>query len=211
MLPLKPTAVTVDFGMNDHAYQPFRPDIFRAYARSQAEIVKVLAQHGARVALLTPQPIEDRRPDPNKDPRNQSLRKFSDGLKAICAKGPAVFVDQFDPYMAIMMKRRSADPLAMIGGGDAVHPGPAGHTLMAWAILKGLHAPALVSCMEVDVARAADGAAVHAQKCRVSNLKYDNGALSFDRLDEALPMPIDPRAEPALELRPCSTIWTATN
>ena len=31
VLPLKPTAVTVDFGMNDHAYTKFREDIFRAY------------------------------------------------------------------------------------------------------------------------------------------------------------------------------------
>ena len=82
VLPLKPTAVTVDFGMNDHAYQKFREDIFRAYSRSQAEIVKVLTGNGARVALLTPQPIEERRPDPDQDVRNQSLRKFSDGLKA---------------------------------------------------------------------------------------------------------------------------------
>src|SRR5271157_3964196 len=44
VLPLKPTAVTVDFGMNDHAYTKFRPDIFRAYSRSQAEIVKVLTK-----------------------------------------------------------------------------------------------------------------------------------------------------------------------
>jgi hypothetical protein len=201
VLPLKPTAVTVDFGMNDHAYQKFRPDIFRAYSRSQAEIVKVLTQHGTRVALLTPQPIEEHGPNPDKDVRNQSLRKFSDGLKVICAQENALFVDQFDPYMAIMMKQRSANPLAFIGGGDAVHPGPAGHTLMAWAILKGLHAPALVSSVELDVT--ANGAEMaRAKKCRVSNLKVDQGTLSFDRLDDALPMPIDRRAEPALKLAP---------
>ena len=28
VLPLKPTAVTVKFGMNDHSYQRFREDIF---------------------------------------------------------------------------------------------------------------------------------------------------------------------------------------
>jgi hypothetical protein len=201
VLPLKPTAVTVDFGMNDHAYTQFRPDIFRAYSRSQAEIVKVLTKHGARVALLTPQPIEERRPDPDKDIRNQSLRKFSDGLKAVCAKEHALFVDQFDPYMAIMMKQRSNDAKAFIGGGDAVHPGPAGHTLMAWAILKGLNAPALVSSVEVDLA-ASGGEVTHAENCRVSNVKVDQGALSFDRVDQALPMPIDRRAEPALKLAP---------
>jgi len=198
VLPLKPMAVTVDFGMNDHNYQKFREDIFRAYSRSQAEIVKLLTQHGARVALLTPQPIEDRRPDPDKDVRNQSLREFSDGLKVICSKDHALFVDQFDPYMAIMMTQRSADPRAFIGGGDAVHPGPAGHTLMAWAILKGLHAPALVSRAELD----AGSGTAKAEKCRVSNLKFEQGTLSFDRLDEALPMPIDKRAEPALKLAP---------
>ena len=202
MLPLKPTAVTVDFGMNDHAYTKFRPDIFAAYSRSQAEIVKVLAGHGARVALLTPQPIEERRPHPDQDVRNESLRKFSDGLKALCSNGSAVFVDQFDPYMAIMMKQRSKDPQAFIGGGDAVHPGPAGHTLMAWAILKGLNAPALVSCVEVDLAAASGSPAARAEKCRVSNVKLDQGALSFDRLDEALPMPIASCAEPALKLAP---------
>src|SRR6185295_19775112 len=47
VLPLKPTLVTVKFGMNDHSYQPFREDIFRAYVRSQTEIAKVLTAKGA--------------------------------------------------------------------------------------------------------------------------------------------------------------------
>src|SRR5215471_7878768 len=58
VLPLKPTLVTVKFGMNDHSYQPFREDIFRAYVRSQKQIAEVLKAAGARLAFLTPQPIE---------------------------------------------------------------------------------------------------------------------------------------------------------
>ena len=85
VLPLKPTAVTVDFSMNDHAYQAFREDIFRAHVRSQKEIVNVLTKSGARVALMTTQPIEDKRPDPDKCVKNQSLRKFSDGIKEVAA------------------------------------------------------------------------------------------------------------------------------
>src|SRR5580765_6616583 len=85
VLPLKPTLVTVKFGMNDHSYQPFREDIFHAYIRSQTEIAKVLGANGARVTFLTPQPIEDKRPDPDKDPRNESLRRFSAGLKEVAA------------------------------------------------------------------------------------------------------------------------------
>ena len=199
VLPLKPTFVTVKFGMNDHSYQPFREDIFRAYVRSQAQIAKVLEANGARVAFLTPQPIEDKRPDPDKDARNESLRKFADGLKEVSAKEGATFVDQFDPYMAIMLHERAANPMTTIGGGDAVHPGPIGHTIMAWAILKGLGASAEVSRVEID---AAAQKAVTADGCHVDNLKVANQMVGFDRLDYALPMPIDPKAEPALKLAP---------
>jgi lysophospholipase L1-like esterase len=199
VLPLKPTAVTVKFGMNDHSYQAFRPDIFGAYVRSQEQIAKVLQANGARVAFLTPQPIEDKRPDPDKDARNQSLRKFSDGLKAVAASTGSAFVDQFDPYMAMLLRERKDNPPVFIGGGDAVHPGPVGHTVMAWAILKGLDAPAFMSGAEID---GAAGKLLTAQGCRVENLKVSEGTISFDRLDETLPMPIDARAESALKLAP---------
>jgi lysophospholipase L1-like esterase len=199
VLPLKPTVVTVDFGMNDHAYQAFRNDIFRAYVRSQAEITRVLQTNGARVALLTPQPIEDKRPDPDQDVRNQALRKFSDGLKDVAARASVPFVDQFDPYMAILLRERAASPKFLVGGGDAIHPGPIGQTLMAWAILKGLGAPALVSRADIDIVAKT---VVVAEACRIQNLKVAGGAISFDRLDDALPMPIDPAAEPALKLAP---------
>jgi len=202
VLSFKPTVVTVNFGMNDHNYEPFREDIFRAYVRSQTEIVKVLAKNGVRVVLLTPQPIEERRPDPDKDPRNESLRKFSNGLKDVAAKQGALFVDQFDPYMAIMMREHAARADACIGGGDAVHPSPVGHTLMAWIILKELKAPALVSSAELDVSGGQGSKVVRETQCRLSNVNYDNTTLSFDRADEALPMPVDTRAMDALKLGP---------
>jgi lysophospholipase L1-like esterase len=198
VLPLKPTVVTIKFGMNDHSYQPFREDIFRAYVRSQVELVKVLQEKGARVALLTPQPIEEKPAGPDKDPRNQSLRMFSDGLKDV-ASGRALFVDQFDPFMQMLLKARVDNPPVSIGGGDAVHPGPIGHTVMAWAVLKGLGASPAVSTVEID---AASARVVSTSGCQINNLKAASNAVSFDRLDSALPMPIDPRAKPALDLAP---------
>ena len=202
VLPLKPTAVTIDFGMNDHAYQAFRPDIFAAYAASQAELANVLKKNGARVALLTPQPIEEspQKNDPNEKVKNDSLRKFSDGLRDVAATNGALFVDQFDPYMELMVKARATSPQQHIGGGDAIHPGPAGHTLMAWAILKGLGATPLVSSAEIKCGFW--NRARNEQNCKVSNVKLTDGNLSFDRLDNALPMPVDPRAEAALKLAP---------
>lgn len=198
VLPLKPTLVTVDFGMNDHSYKAFREDIFKAYVRSQTEIAKVLENHGARVALLTPQPIEDTRPDPDQDVRNQSLRRFSDGLREVAADQHATFVDEFDPYMAILLRERPNNPNGHVGGGDAVHPGPIGHTVMAWAILKGLGATPMVSRFDID----APARKSNSEGCRVENLQVSGGNVSFESQDQALPMPIDPRAEPALKLAP---------
>ena len=203
VLPLKPTAVTVKFGMNDHSYQAFRPDIFRAYKRSQEEIVRTLKKNGARVALLTPQPIEDMKKNPQEDPRNVSLRKFSDGLKDIAAAEGAVYVDQFAPYMDVITKRTEGQKKT-IGEGDAVHPGPCGHTIMAWAVLKELNAPALVSAASIKVSvpwyKKLFTKQVETKNCTISNISYKDGVLAFDRLDNALPMPIDKRAANALKL-----------
>jgi hypothetical protein len=71
---------------------------------------------------------------------------------------------------------------------------------MAWAILKGLSAPALVSRAEID---ATGKKITSSEACRISQLKSsDSGSLSFERLDDSLPMPVDSRAEPALKLAP---------
>ncbi len=200
VLPLKPTAITIKFGMNDHSYQPFNEKIYNAYVRSQSQLGKVLKENGARVAFLTPQPIEDKRPDPDKEPKNQSLRKFSDGLKQVATANSALFVDQFDPYMKLMLAARAEKPDAHIGGGDAVHPGAAGQTLMAWAVLKGLGATAMVSRAEL----AADSKQKLGPQpgCKIENIKTVNGVFSFDRTDDALPMPIDKRGKAALKLAP---------
>src|SRR3954468_5113134 len=167
VLPLHPTFVTVKFCITDHSYQAFRPDIFSAYTRSQTEIAKILTAHDARVAFLTPQPIEEHRPDPDADIRNQSLRKFSDGFKEVAKKTHTTLVDQFDPYMKIMVAERAKDPKAFIGGGDAVHPGPKGHTIMAWAVLKGLGATPLVS--RADITATGNGSS-RTENCQISNL-----------------------------------------
>lgn len=201
VLPLHPTAVTVKFGMNDHSYQAFRPDIFSAHKRSQEEIVRTLKKNGARVALLTSQPIEDMQKNPQEDERNLSLRKFGDGLKEVAAAEGAVYVDLFDPYMAVI-SQREAGQTKTIGEGDAIHPGPCGHTVMAWAVLKALNAPALVSSAAIDVSARWYNfrTKVAAENCVISNVSHKDNVLSFDRLDNALPMPIDKRALNALKL-----------
>ena len=202
VIAVKPTLVMINFGMNDHNYEPFREDIIKTYVRSQTHLVKTLAKNGARVVLLTPQPIENRSSNPATDARNQALVKFAAGLKEVAAKEGATFVNQFDPYMAILQREHALDVNASIGGGDEIHPGPVGHTLMASIILQQLNAPALVSSAELDVAADQSAKLVNAAKCAVTNVKYQKNKLQFDRADECLPMPVDERAMAALKLAP---------
>ena len=68
---------------------------------------------------------------------------------------------------------------------DGVHLSELGQLAMAFAILKGLDAPGRVSTAVVD----ADGLEVVDQNgCTISDIKKNQGVLSFDRLDEGLPI-----------------------
>jgi hypothetical protein len=101
-----------------------------------------------------------------------------------------VLVVQLNPMIATIEAGRTAGVLSKTEGGprlipDGVHPNWAGHLVMATNILKGLNAPALVSSVEID----AKNGAIKADKARVTDVKTGE-ALSFSRLDEALPWPL---------------------
>ena len=201
VLELEPTVVFVNFGMNDHNYEAFREDIFKAHVRGQARICRLLTAAGARPILLTPQAIEPRSGQPAGDRRNAAIRRFAEGVRGVAAEHGGTFINQYDPYVAIMTREHMRDVNASIGGGDEVHPAPAGHLLMAAIILERLRAPALVSRAAIDVADG-QGKVAETARCAVTNLKMEKGVLGFDRADECLPMPVDERAQAALKLAP---------
>jgi lysophospholipase L1-like esterase len=184
VLPYKATALTVDFGMNDGGYRPFDKNLFDTYLKGLQGIADQAKAAGIRVAWITPQPVEHN-PGAKGEFYNQTLEKFSAGVKQIAEKNGGLFVDQFHPYWAVIQKARDMGEKGRITGGDAVHPGPPGQSLMAASILKGLHFPRLVVRVEID----AGGGRVDAvANCKVSGLKVSNdGECVFEQLDGALP------------------------
>ena len=107
-------------------------------------------------------------------------------------------MDQFHPHLAALQKARDANASSRINGGDAVHPGPSGQLLMAWAILKGLHAPSLVSAATLD----AGGRSRAHENCEISQVKRTTKGIAFTRADAALPFWIPPQARPILQWDP---------
>lgn len=202
----KPTAMTVDFGMNDGGYGGFSDNVFKPYMDGLQGMADKAKAAKIRVAWATPQPLDTAEQGPTAlTAYNQTLEKFSDGVKVIAEKNGGLFVDQFHPYLAALDGARGKGPkYDRITGGDAVHPGPPGQALMAASILKGLSFPSLVSSAEID---AAGGKVVTAKNCTVENVAKKEGGLSFSRLDGALPFfPMD-----ALSILPHAPILEELN
>ncbi len=182
----KPTALTVDFGMNDGGYGEFSDKVFKPYMEGLQGMAEQVKTAHIRAAWVTPQPLDSGDQGPTAlVGYNKTLEEMSKGVKEIADKNGGLFVDQFHPYLTVLDAARSKGPkYDRITAGDAVHPGPPGQALMAAAILKGLRFPTLVSAVEIN---AADSKIVTATNCQVEAVSMKDGAISFSRLDGALP------------------------
>lgn len=196
VLPLKPTAITIDFGMNDARG---RDRALPLYEMSLMELVKQLKAAGVRVALLTPSPEERNQADqPAGSEYNQWLRKYGTVVDSVSLRQRTAFVDQLQPFIDVIEKGRLADPNFKLIP-DAVHPGPAGQLVMAWAILKGLNAPPDVSHLHVD---ATAKRVVAADGCRVNTFSVTTERIAYERADDALPMSLPKEAPTVLPFAP---------
>jgi lysophospholipase L1-like esterase len=181
----KPNAMTVDFGMNDGGYRAFDPALFKNYMEGLQGIADQAKAANIRVAWITPSPYEKNEEGSAIEGYNKTLEKFSAGVKEIASKNGGLFVDQFHPFIDLQDKARAANPKNRIGGGDAIHPGPPGQAVMAWAILKGLHFPALVSSAEIMLSSNELG--TETRHCTITHVERKNGRVQFQRQDAALP------------------------
>jgi len=182
------SVLTVNFGMNDCGGpgNDFNQDGFNGFTSRMQGIANQAKAANIRVAWCTTTPAEVMDEGPSVLPFIQKLEKFSAGVKVVAeANGNALFIDQFHPFVAAIDKARAENPKNRIGGGDVVHPGPPGQTLMAAAILKGMRFPPLVASVEIN---AANKKVVGQKNCTVEGLKNDaDGKIVFQQKDQALP------------------------
>jgi lysophospholipase L1-like esterase len=181
VLPYAATAITVDFGMNDAGGD------YKNFMVSLQGIADQTKAANIRVAWCSPQACEN--PEDKlaiATAGNRNLEKFSEGVKqTAAANGSALFIDQFHPFLAVIDKARPANPKNRIGGGDQVHPGPPGQTLMAATILKGMNFPALVASVEIN---ATSRKVVQNRNCAIEGLTVNaDGKIEFKQTDKALP------------------------
>lgn len=184
VLDEKPTVVTINFGMNDGGYGAFEPNRHKPYVDNTTKMLKMAQDAGVRVVLMSPNAVDVRKGERFKL-YLETQKQFYAPLKELAAANKAAFVDQYAITRAGLEKMQADKADAANPFPDGFHTGPSGGLFMAHAILTGLKAPAVVS----DVTISASGDA-QAMRAKVTNLKRDGSTITFERLDEALPMPI---------------------
>lgn len=192
VLPYRPTVMTIMLGMNDGHYRAFDQAIFDEFATGYKHIVDTVKRQfpGIRITAIQPSPYDDVTRAPNfEGGYNAVLVRYGDFLKQLAQEDGLGLADLNTGVVAALGKAKEIDAAAaakLIP--DRVHPGPAGHLLMAEALLKSWHAPSLVSDVELDAARKT---AVRQRGARVSEVTAAGKGLAWTEIDDALPMPVD--------------------
>ncbi len=187
VLDEKPTAITINFGMNDAGYGKFDENRNKVYVQKTEAMIEAASKQGVRVALCSPNAV-DRRVDQRFKLYVETQKEFYAPLKGLAEKYKFPFADQYAVTRAAVEAMEKDDPEAKKAKPyyDGFHTSPPGGLLMAHAILTQLNAPALVSEAAID---AGEGKAV-TKACKVTDVATKDGVLTFKREDEALPLPI---------------------
>ncbi|MEW6234600.1 MAG: SGNH/GDSL hydrolase family protein [Candidatus Omnitrophota bacterium] len=188
----QPTFVTIKLGMNDGQYTEFKQENYDAYIKGYRQLLDFLRSNtGARIVLITTVtyeldvvPVRKRNnAEIDMSPYPETLRRFSEGVKELAQEYKTGFIDLNALYAETLTNGKKANPDFKLSG-DAIHPNVNGQAYMAYHILKGLNAPALVADIGVD---AQNGAILWEKGAYLRNLKVEGDRLSFTRCDRSLP------------------------
>lgn len=145
-----PRTVIACYGMNDGIYHPLSPEQLAAFKAGLHQLIQKVRATGARLVLVTP-PVFDSLPirtrtvaadapdfgysSPFVD-YDRVLGEFAAAERAVNESGVMV-IDLHSTMSTALGKAREHDP-AFTFAPDGVHPGDAGHLLMAQTILESL-------------------------------------------------------------------------
>lgn len=211
ILTNKVNAVSLMFGMNDVNRDLYKPDVHSSsideqrllridnYSKSLRSLVGILKANGVRVVLITPTIYDETstQESPNLPGVNSiGLEECTKRVFEIAAEENLQVVDFFHPMLELNRKEQAKDPAFSIVGKDRVHPGPAGHLLMALLFLRAQNISPFVAKMCLDAAHCRTQ---QAENCTVEELQADSTHLTFRYRANALPFPIESLSKAALE------------
>ncbi len=186
----KPTVMTIMLGMNDGRYINHTPADDDIYFNGYKHIVDSVRQAlpSVRITAIEPSPFDDvTRPftlQPNG--YNSVLVAYSAWIRTYAEHNNLTVADMNGPVVDMLKVATASDPeTAQKIIPDRIHPGLAGHLIMAEQLLKAWNARPVVSAVTIDAAEGKVTASEHAQ---ISGLSTANPFV-WTELDDALPLP----------------------
>ena len=185
------TVLTVAYGINDIGWGTKADETHkREYLDSIGEIIDRCKAHGVRVYICSAAITAE---DPDKAENNFLQKMCDEGLDLAKSKGAGAIdvqrtmreVQRRVINANAAQKDKDKNEPTRMHVKDGIHLNDLGQLAMAYAILKGLGAPADVSSAVVD---AAASKTIDAKGCQISDVSLKDGELSFIRLDEGLPL-----------------------
>lgn len=172
VLSLRPTIVTLFFGMNDGAYGDFTEEAGKRYREGLSGLVTRLQSRGIRVVVFGPGCIDTDKAGGTAANYNNTLQRLTEIASDVARQHHCPFADIHTPMLTYQTAHKKADPtFTMIP--DAVHPDVNGHLVMAHLMLKALGAEPMEPYGSYDV------------KSRSGNLEW----IRSDRLSLTLRAP----------------------
>jgi len=196
----KPTTICLTFGMNDTGYFEFLQNNADSTAKARINEShlyfdsirqRLRAYTPAKKIMITSSLYDETVKNPkNYFPgKSRAMQQIAAFQKEAAKQEGWGFVDFLNPMTEITLRQQQKDTAFTLTGSDRIHPGNAGHFVMAWLFLKqqGMSGKAVA-----DVAVDAKAAKVlQSVNCRLSNLSVKPGGLRVDYLAASLPFPQD--------------------
>lgn len=161
-LTFEPTVATLAYGMNDSRYRPFDVNNGRWYEDHDTAIVRKFKDKDVRVVVGSPgctgkiaSWVNSR--EGTLREHNLNLCALRDIALGLAEREQVRFADIFWPMyqaqdLAPALHGATEDHPYEVAGRDGVHPGWAGHTLMAYTFLRSLGLKGDPGTIEVDLA-----------------------------------------------------------
>lgn len=167
-LRFNPTVATLCYGMNDHKYRPFDMENEQWYVDNYSAIVRNLKDAGATVILGSPGcvgkvPHWTKSDAYTLDELNINLCAFRDCDIGLAKQFDVPFADVFwTMFKAEHEGQTRYGTNYAVSGHDGVHPGWAGHLIMAYSFLRAMGLDGDIGTLTVDLAnQTATGTAGH--------------------------------------------------
>jgi lysophospholipase L1-like esterase len=196
--PYAPGMITVMLGMNDGGWGYGSPDQIDASFQSRYRaLLQALQQAAPRagLTLISSTPYDEITHGTEFPGYAKMIERLAGDVARIGAtsqspaEAPIRFADFHSPMVDALKQARKREPqLAALLIPDGIHPGEAGHWVMATALMTAWHVDPVVSSVEL---RAADATITGSARTSVTGLEKLPSGLRWRQQDEALPLPLD--------------------